>query len=117
VAQEKPPLPKRIKMGPYTFKVTTDPAVLDAVAGSSGHVAGFSTLTAELIGIGDSNLHSHAYKADTLLHELVHMAFSVNGFGFESTEAEEKVVLALTTNLLHMLRENPAVVTYLTHKD
>lgn len=103
-------------MGPYTFKVTTDPATLDAVGGASGHIAGFSTLTAELIGVGDSPLHSHAYKADTLLHELMHMAFAVNGFSHDSQEAEEKVVLAATTNLLHCLRENPAVVSYLTYK-
>lgn len=103
-------------MGPYTFKVTTDPAILEAAGGASGHVAGFSTLTAELIGVGDSDLHSHAYKADTLLHELIHMAFAVNGFSFSSQDDEEKVVLAVTTNLLHTLRENPAVVAYLTHK-
>lgn len=115
MTREKPPLPKRIKMGPYTFKVTTDPAILEAASGD-GHVAGFSTLTAELIGIGDSALHSHAYKADTLLHELIHMSFAVNGYGFESQDAEEKIVLAVTTNLLHTLRENPAVVAYLTHK-
>lgn len=102
-------------MGPYTFKVTSDQAILEA-AGGDTHAAGFSTLTAELIGVGDSALHSHAYKADTLLHELIHMSFAVNGFSFESQEAEEKVVLAVTTNLLHTLRENPAVVAYLTHK-
>jgi hypothetical protein len=61
-------------------------------------------------------MHSHAYKADTLLHELVHMALAVNGFAFPSQDDEEKVVLAVTTNLLHMLRENPAVVAYLTYK-
>lgn len=102
-------------MGPYTFKVTTDPSII-AAAGGETHVAGFSTLTAELIGVADSAMHSHAWKADTLLHELIHMAFGVNGFQFESQDAEERVVLALTTNLLHTLRENPAVVAYLTYK-
>lgn len=103
-------------MGPYTFRVTTDPAILEAAAGTEGRsVAGFSTLEACVIGVSDDPVRSHAFKADTLLHELLHCSLRVSGYDTTADE-EEKVVLAASTNLLHCLRENPAVVAYLTHK-
>lgn len=105
-------------MGPYTFRVTDDAAIMEAMSGVSGeHVAGFSTLDACLIGVRTDSYRSHAFQADTLLHELIHCSFRVNGHQFDSDEAEEKIVLAATTNLLHTLRENPAVVAFLTHKE
>lgn len=105
-------------MGPYTFRVTNDTRLLDAVSAESGRNAtGFSTLEASIIAVNTSGHRSHAYQADTLLHELIHMAMQVSGYEFPVEQDEEKVVLAITTSLLHALRENPSVVTFLTYKD
>lgn len=105
-------------MGPYTLTVTDDPAIVQAVAGASDRsLAGFSTLEASLIGIRTTQPTSHTYQADTLLHELLHMAFRVSGFEFVDSATEEQVVLAASTNLLHALRENPDLVKFLTYKE
>lgn len=102
-------------MGPYTFQVTTDPAFLEAAA-TDGRVAGFSTLEGELIGVSNAG-RSHVFQADTLLHEIIHMAYRVSGFQFTEHAEEERAVLAVTTPVLDALRENPALAAFLTHKE
>jgi len=104
-------------MGPYTFRVTTDPDVIAAASSEGRDAAGFSTLTASIIGIDVAPPRSHAFCADTLLHELIHMALAVSGWQAPDEDAEERIVLAISTNLLGCLRDNPEVISYLTHKE
>lgn len=103
-------------MGPYHFKVTSDPAILTAYSDGK-KLAGFSNLETALIGIADDKFRSHAYKADTLLHELIHMAFRTSGFAGLDYDAEEAIVMAITPQLLHCLRENLEVLDYLTYRE
>ena len=105
-------------MGPYTFKVTTDPAIL-AAAGEGGnrHIAGMSSVEGGVIGINAHPVLSHTYQADTLLHELLHCSYRMSGYEFPSAEDEEKAVLAAATSLLSCLRDNPRVVEFLAHRE
>lgn len=114
-SKEAPKLPQRVVMGPYSFLVSTDKDRIFEVAGET--VAGVSSLGKGLIGVIDDPENTHAFKADTLLHELIHLAFAVSGFVFNEKQDEEAIVLAVTTALLHCLRENPGVINYLTYKD
>lgn len=59
-------------------------------------------------------------QSDTLLHEILHALISKTGLaeqgGILHGEAEEQMVQALTPLLLHVLRENPALVRFLVER-
>lgn len=55
-----------------------------------------------------------ACKRDTLLHEVLHATIWMSGYGHGmESEAEEKLVRALTPWLLAALRDNPSLVEFL----
>lgn len=54
---------------------------------------------------------------DTLLHELLHALWSESALGSGEGLCEESVVRQLATSLLATLRDNPALVRFLTEKE
>jgi hypothetical protein len=111
--------PKSLKIGPYTYRVTTKKADLDRQGvRDQGSNAGYSQVSSQVIAVrtttaaGDEKV-GRDYAASTLLHEVLHQCLAVAGFRMDS-EAEENVILAMETPLLQTLRDNPELLAYLT---
>ena len=110
-ARKEPPLPDKVKVGPLTFDVTDD---------AMSHVlAEHEEKTAGLYGrcdykkqaiVLDPGMAPGQYRA-TLLHEVLHAVFHTSGGRFDN---EEEIVGEIEFPLLGVLRDNPALVAYLT---
>lgn len=100
----KPP-PATVKVGPHEFRVVVVP---DDVLINVGK-AGSCDAQGGVIAIDGRQTKSQL--ADTLLHELTHAMLDV--LDFEAAD-EERICLALGPGLLALLRDNPALVKWLT---
>lgn len=66
-------------------------------------------------GIINMVLTSPVADANTLLHEVLHAAFGESGLDHGVlSKHEERIVSALTNQLLQIIRDNPKLVSYLT---
>lgn len=54
--------------------------------------------------------------AETLLHEILHQCLFMAGLELER-DVEEPIVRAMSMHLFSVLRDNPKLVSYLTHKE
>jgi hypothetical protein len=115
------PEPDEVKLGPHTFKIYW----------SQTH---WNRLTLEEDGLGRLVGRTHHPKCeiyikpgmslsqsrDTLLHEILHVLIGTGvGLNYrvaiaENADLEEAIVATVTPWLLGVLRDNPAVLAYLT---
>lgn len=95
-------LPRTIRVGPMTYKVTYDPLLQDAVGETK----------AEKLTIKLRPGQAPDYEADTLLHEVLHAVMTHAPIDL-TTEQEEHVCLAIAPVLLDTLRRNPKFTDYL----
>lgn len=103
--------PALIRVGPYRYR-TRRVAKEDALDGGSGSCNFHHHVIEVTLGF------SPLYTKETLLHEILHAAW-FNAFpnAAESWDAyEERFIRAMAPVLLGVLRDNPALVRYLTEK-
>lgn len=97
--------PKKVKVGPYVYKVSLFP---DST--TSDH--GACVYTHQTIFL---NANQHAERAgDTLLHEVLHAVWDVAGFDIAPDLNEETIVRGFATWLSAILKENPRLVEFIT---
>lgn len=106
--------PTKVKVGGYTYKVSTDEAFLNNVAldNGDGRLAGATRHRTQTIVL-DTDAHKQQVQ-DTLLHEVLHVVNEqVRVLGEPRSPAEEEAILRLTPALLTVLRENPKLIEFL----
>ena len=103
------PLPKRVKVGPFTYEVKLGGPEFAEDTRLLGHCDHRKLEIALLPGLADDA------TVEVLLHEILHACFNAVGqpLEFVHKDAEEKAVVALAPILLQVLRANPAVLEYL----
>lgn len=99
------PLPRSIRVGPFTWTVSYDPFLMDAVGETK----------AEQLTIRLKPGHAPDYERDTLVHELIHACLVHSPLELDH-DLEEKICLALAPALLDTLRRNPKLAAYLLEK-
>ena len=111
-----PGLPKKVKVGPITYAVLTSPQDYEARLRDEeepGVLEGWSQGRRAEIGLRpEMNVQ---YARQVMVHELLHQVLTVNSMQI-SADDEEVVVRALEAGLLQVLRDNPALVKWLTDK-
>lgn len=104
-------LPENVKVGPHTIDIVSAPEGFDSF--------GQYNYDPPMIMIRDTGEHSQ--KADTLLHEILHVIWKdsqivklmeIN----DLDEREESMVRVIATQLTDVLRSNPKVTKYITEK-
>lgn len=105
------PLPATLRIGPYRVVVRTDPDYAVTIPDFSDGTLGFYAIHDQTIWLrpkqGPDSL------AASLLHECLHVAWFCTG---ADTELSEKIATTLECVLLSLLRENPALVAFLTER-
>ena len=110
-----PGLPKKVKVGGMSFGISTDASVHLGIEESAGErVYGQMDPTAARIVLHPGMADSRARQV--MVHELLHAAIFSAGLGL-TDEVEEPIVRALEGPVLQILRDNPALVKWLTDKD
>ena len=98
--------PAKVKIGPHTFSIKWVEGLEEC-----GNMIGQS------LSITINNTIPASLARETLLHEIIHADFYLNGsLADKANEMEERIVQALGCGLLATLRENPEIVAYLLAK-
>lgn len=94
----------------YDVFVVEDPAVaLGRIDGNDNHALGATDFNRSTIRLRGGGEQSASQLRDTLLHEVLHIVGHVTALDFE-----EDTILRMTPVLLTILRDNPALVKFLT---
>lgn len=110
-------VPKRVRIGPFTYAILTDVAVIDRSSVENGDVRDgeFDHDKARILvrkGLAKDT------TAEILLHETLHALTQFTGLDQElevlERGTEEKVVRRLAPALLDAIRRNPQLVRFLT---
>jgi hypothetical protein len=103
------PLPKKVGIGRYTFRIRE----LSAKKADKLKIDGICDFANSRIGIRFDG-HSNIEHAIILLHEMLHGCWEVTDLGDEPDE--ETAVDKLSTMLVQTMRDNPDVWAYLMEK-
>jgi hypothetical protein len=98
-------MPKRVKVGPFTYQIKTVPGLLD-----ERHIYGECDSRKHEISISDEM--TGPLTAETLIHELMHAAWETGSIGIEGL-TEEKVIRILATQFAAIIRDNPSLVAWI----
>lgn len=103
-------------MGPYTYRVTSDPVEWAGLLQEEGHdLWGFTHNTRGIIYLQpDVN---PSLERTTMLHELMHMAAFCGGTLHDGPREEEAWVLVAAPPLLDALRRTPGLLEWLAWTD
>lgn len=107
-------MPKSVKVGPYTYAVSTDEAAIRKFEHEkqSRH-AGHTSHSELAIHVDPHN--AAGYQRDTLWHEVLHCI--VNVVNLQPKLSEEEIICTISHMTLAVLRDNPDLVAYLTGDD
>lgn len=106
-------VPKTLKIGALDYQFRVVPSLKEEDGSGSWGELDYETWTISAERVQPSA----AFAADTLLHEIMHAVWKEVGLGETvDSEVEEKIVKALTTGLVGVLRDNPAVVRWLAKR-
>lgn len=108
--------PSEISVGPYVYTVSVggqewDRQAAEEAQEGTGYLYGRCDHPVSSIVLRDGL--SAAVTAETLLHEIMHACVYLAGQPLNA-KAEEAAISSLAPTLLHVLRENPRLVAYLT---
>lgn len=112
-ARKEPPMPDKVKVGPLTYDIKND---------SLAHMLAEYEQKAGLYGRCDNPKQALILSPDlapgqlraTLVHEILHAVINVSGVSLGNDDAEERAVAAIEMPLLGVIRDNPALIAYLT---
>lgn len=109
--------PKSVKVGPYDYLVTTDPAtMLIATTLEASSLMGYTDPNNSRILLNASQ--TPRMMASTLLHEVLHAIFHCHSLNDllrdKESETEEAFIARLEGPLFAVLRENSTLVAFLT---
>lgn len=100
-------LPKTIKVGYKTYKLRW---MEEHVPDESTHAMGLTYSRTGTMYINRSRGEPLQEQANTLLHEILHCLFFVQGIKGFTAEQEEQVVNALANGLCAVLVDNPGLM-------
>jgi Zn-dependent peptidase ImmA (M78 family) len=107
-------MPKDVKVGPYRYSIKNDKSSMDSarVRFETIEAIGFTSTHEQCIFV-DPEL-SEDMRAETLLHEIMHVVCEATGISTSFDEKEEESFIATVSPLLlDTLRENREVAEYL----
>lgn len=106
-------IPKKLRLGPFTYEVTTDVRRLRLAENEEGcFLYGRSQYATQVINIDDSAAPDR--QRVTLIHEILHTYL----WDLDLPKETEELVCRIASNgLTDALRSNPALVAYLTEKN
>lgn len=107
-------IPDRLTLGPHQWQVRTDHDTTTYLRDQGQR--GTTDVCTHTIRVDADGLGPGAAR-ETLLHEAIHACFHTAGLDAEGSAANEhaeQVITALAPQLLHLLRANPTLLTYLT---
>lgn len=115
--------PKTVKIGPTKWKIRTSKKAIRKLRlklDIEDHLIGHTELKDLTIFIAYDI--APQVQRDTLIHELLHACFAIQGFPpmkdmDEKEDQEEWVVKNLTSVLHAVIRDNPELIAYLTLGD
>lgn len=106
-------VPKTLKIGALDYKFQVVKELKEADGTTSWGEIEYETYTISAERVQPSA----ASAADTLLHEILHAIWRETSLNETiDAEVEEKIVRTLTTGLVGVLRDNPAVVRWLAKR-
>ncbi|WP_329492529.1 hypothetical protein OG618_37180 (plasmid) [Kitasatospora sp. NBC_01246] len=121
-ALARPPVPGRLRVGHLLYTVVLDNAVINEEnTRSQRTLSGYSDSTEQRIALRADLAPD--YEAEVVVHEVLHQCLRVAGIDPDADAAaglkdvEERTVNALAGPLLAALRDNPALIDYLTHQE
>lgn len=107
-------LPTSVEVGPFRYEVSIDPDELAHTCRSEHADLMGHTNHRHLRIVLDVSL-APDMLAETLMHEVLHAVFEVNGLSDEwGAEREEAVVRRTSPMLVEVLRRNPELVAFVT---
>lgn len=96
-------IPTRVKVGPYTYKVTSRDHAWLQVNGVYG-LCHTGDLTIDVVNTTDS-----AIVLDTLIHEIFHALW--DSLNMKDADGEERIITTLATGFTAVLMDNPKLGT------
>ena len=110
--------PASVRIGPHTYAIKYDDAAVNAAAIEIDRsINGFSDHNEHVIGLPIKGYAESALRG-TLMHELLHCVLALSASWYKVVEqgkdAEESMIQSSAQLLLGVMRDNPAVVAYLT---
>lgn len=112
-------LPKKVKVGSIAYAVVASTEAHDEAQrrmtadDESGFLEGWSS--GRLAEIGLMPGMNTQYARQVMVHEVLHQVLTVSAIEV-SLEDEERMVRAMESGVLQVLRDNPALVKWLTDK-
>lgn len=106
-------LPKRVKVGPHRYRVSTDPVELASTSvEENAHLIGHCCEQRQRILVSPDQ--TRGAQTDVLLHEALHAVFFQTGLAGELGEDRtESAIVRLTPALLDLIRRNPTMLAFL----
>lgn len=109
-------LPDSVKVGPHIYTVESSEAAVDRVCHKhQRELDGCADHQYQLITISPNGADS--YRKDVFLHEVLHAVITATAMEFEQEDGEERLVGAMSTMLLQVIRDNPEVIRWLSQHE
>lgn len=110
--------PASVRIGPHTYAIKYDDATVHAAAIELDQsIAGFSDHHEHVIGLPVKGYAESALRG-ILVHEILHCVLALSASWYKAVEqgkeVEESMIQSSAQLLLGVIRDNPAVVAYLT---
>jgi hypothetical protein len=109
-----------MKVGPYLYQLVYNDALVDAHAVEiEKSINGYSDEIGLKIVLRTKGFSEDAVR-NVLVHEILHSVLALSGMWYrmpDGKESEEAMIQASSHMLLAVMRENPAVMKYLTTEE
>jgi hypothetical protein len=110
------PMPKTVRVGPYTYTVSQDVATLQAhEREKSGAFSGYTDHSKLLIVIGPDEAPDA--QRETMWHEVKHAVHHLFHNSRDEASSDEDHIRKMAPMELAVLRDNPTLVAYLLASD
>ena len=112
--KSKTVMPKTLRIGPYKYTLKVDDAaILDYQSVGGEQVGAFTDPPHRSMTFA-----SASSQPSTTLHEVLHVLCDQSGLNIRlGSEREEDVIQSIEHLLLGVIRDNPALIAYLTAPD
>ena len=115
-------MPESVLIGPHTFSLNVNSAAVDAECVRSGRTLfGYTELGAQSIFLVGAPRLVGTMLREVAVHECLHAIFDSCGLSHglrqNNTYSEEALVQSIDTAVLSLMRDNPALVAWLTAED
>lgn len=106
-------IPASVAVGPYVYSIQVVYEI-EHEDGPDRMMLGDTSKRLQRIRIADWTSQGPDQQRDTVWHETMHAIFEFMQLHHDFDESEERIISALATGTLDVLRRNPELVQYLT---